>query len=537
MAQALTLGMTVSVGGVSLQEAKDLRFANETVYDLSGKPLNHLVLIGPETKGFWETMANPVKGADYSIYAVGATDKRSFFSFILTQDSFKSLLDARAKAGSYKRLLSAGGGSLYIENNSGRVWDVHSGKEVDTSQLSLLREGQRVLFEQRNKDGILDKIKDDWDKLSEEANKKALSQKAFLPTLSEATLPDGNLDVAKIVGALEVQRNASGVSAQYTNERSWCMGWFCAGMGYASVVRKNRVNQDIDESREYNPDNPQDYSDCVSGQKCKIANDISLADPLGNNQIINNFRVAPSDGYWGAWDFGLNGLAPLNNVGCGPLAITRVFHWYANERAGYGASNINFVNSGTAPSTSAGVAFAMYEPILLGNRSGQNVYQPAIARYTDTWWIQNSNQGFTRDTNMIPGANNWIRDRASTEGKNWEMRGSHKAFVNVVYAASAPTLIGLPISWVDFSQHTWRVRDIVRGKIGRDNEPVLAMYGPSVDQGHYAMSQAYIVHEGWFSATVFLWITRNKGDVQPGMFVNVTDMGSFFSGAYGMYRR
>ncbi len=53
--------------------------------------------------------------------------------------------------------------------------------------------------------------------------------------------------------------------------------------------------------------------------------------------------------------------------------------------------------------------------------------------------------------------------------------------------------------------------------------------------------QAYIVHEGWFSANVFLWIRREANswaqDLLQGSFVNVTDMAAYYSGAYGMYRR
>ncbi|WP_297859056.1 hypothetical protein [Meiothermus sp.] len=307
LAQALTLGMKVSAGGVSLQEAKDLKFVDETVYDLSDKPLHHLVLMGPETTDLWGTLQNPKP--THALYAVGATDKRSFFSFILPAGSFKSLSDTRAKAASFRRFLSPAAGIL---------------------------------------------------------------------------------------------------------------------------------------------------------------------------------------------------------------------------------------NSGSAPSTAYAVAQEMFEPVYLGMRDGQNVYQPRIARYTDTWWFQNSNQGSTRDTNMIPGANNWIQDRASAEGKNWEMRGNHKAWVNVVYSATGWTIVALPIAWIDFSQHTWRVWDIVRGKIGRDNEPVISMYGQGV-VGHFAVSQAYIVHEGWFSANVFLWIRRESNswmqDMLQGSFVNVTDMASFYSGAFGMYRR
>jgi hypothetical protein len=124
---------------------------------------------------------------------------------------------------------------------------------------------------------------------------------------------------------------------------------------------------------------------------------------------------------------------------------------------------------------------------------------------------------------------------ASAEGKNWYMTGSSKAFINVVYNLGVATIVGAPIAWVDFSQHTWRIRGIVRDKIGRDNEPVIAMYGPDVTSGHYAMSQAYIVHEGWFSANVLLWIRNEGGDVTPGQFVNVTDMNSYYSGAFGLY--
>jgi hypothetical protein len=417
---------------------------------------------------------------------------------------------------------------------------VYAGVLRGLSAVQAKRQAQRVLIEQRQKDGILDKVKEDWDRLRAEASKKGLTQSGGLPTLEEVTLPNGSLDVRKLVEALEAQKAARGVSANYTNERAWCMGWFCAGMGYASVVRKNRHNGDISNHTLYNPDNPEDTSDCPHGNRCRIGNDIRNADPLGNEQEINQYRLAPSDGYWGAWDFGFNGLAPLDNIGCGPLAITRLFAWYATQRQSYGSPAINFVNSGTAPATAYAIAQEMFEPVLLGTRNGQKVYQPRIARYTDTWWLQNSNQGFTRDTNMIPGANNWIRDRATTEGRNWEMRGAHKAWVNVVYSATSPLIVTIPISYVDFSQHTWRVRDIVRGKIGRDNEPILAMDGLGV-VGHFAMSQAYIVHEGWFAATVFLWVTNNpderKRDLLWGQFVNVTDISSFYSGAYGMYQR
>lgn len=236
---------------------------------------------------------------------------------------------------------------------------------------------------------------------------------------------------------------------------------------------------------------------------------IHNADPLGNAQWIDSYRPAPADGYWGAWDAGLSGLGRLDNIGCGPLAITRLFAWYATQRQNYGSYAVNFINSGSAPSAAYAVAQEMFEPVYLGARDGQNVYQPRIARYTNTWWFQNSYQGVTRDTNMIPGANNWIRDRASAEGKNWEMRGSHKAWVNVVYSATGWTIVALPIAWIDFSQHTWRVRDIVRGKIGRDNEPVIYMYGQGVE-GHFAVSQAYIVHEGWFSANVFCGFGENQ---------------------------
>jgi hypothetical protein len=56
-----------------------------------------------------------------------------------------------------------------------------------------------------------------------------------------------------------------------------------------------------------------------------------------------------------------------------------------------------------------------------------------------------------------------------------------------------------------------------------------------------SMSQAYIVHEGWFSANVLLRIRREANswaqDLLQGSFVNVTDMASYYSGAFGMYRR
>jgi hypothetical protein len=56
---------------------------------------------------------------------------------------------------------------------------------------------------------------------------------------------------------------------------------------------------------------------------------------------------------------------------------------------------------------------------------------------------------------------------------------------------------GLPqrCTLIDFSQHTWLERGIVRGEIGQDSEPVLAIYVQGT-LDHFAMSQAYIVHEG-----------------------------------------
>ncbi|WP_347708821.1 hypothetical protein [Meiothermus sp. CFH 77666] len=538
LAQAFTLGMKVSAGGASLQEAKTYKFASETVYDVAGKPLHHLLLVGPETTDFWGTLSNPK--STHALYAVGATDKRSFFSFIMPAGSFKSVAETRKKAGSYKRFLSPSVGILYLEDQNGRVWDTATATEVSVEQMKLWQQAQRVLFEQRQKDGILDKIKEDWDRLRAEANNRGMSQSVGLPTLDEVTLPDGNLDVYKLISALEAQKVAQGLSPSYTNERAWCMGWFCAGMGYASVVRKNRYNGDIANNNLYNPDNPEDSSDCPSGNKCRIGNDMRNADPLGNNQWIESYRYAPSGGYWGAWDFGASGLHGLGVVGCGPMSITRIFAWYATQRSAFGSGpNVNFVNGNTTPPTSEwAVANQMFEPVYLGSTGYWSVYQPRIGRYTDTWFFNGS--GLTRDTNMIPGANNWIRDYASPEGKNWEMRGSHKAFVNFVYAGATLTIVGLPIAWIDFSQHTWRIRDIARGKIGRDNEPVIAMYptgGAGGLEGHFAMSQAYIVHEGWFSANVFLWITTQKGDSRPGSFVNVTDMGAYYSGAFGMYRK
>ncbi|GIW34106.1 hypothetical protein [Meiothermus sp.] len=536
LAQALVLGMKVSAGGVSLQEAKTYKFANETVYDMAGKALHHLLLVGPETSDFWGILNNPQPS--HALYAVGATDKRSFFTFVMPAGSFRSLTETRTKAGSFKRFLSPSPGILYLEDQRGRIWDTATSTEVSAEQAKLWRQAQQVLFEQRQKDGILDKIKEDWDRLRTEANKKSLAQSAGLPTLDEVTLPNGILNVPRLLTALEAQKAAQGVSPSYTNERTWCMGWFCAGMGYASVVRKNRYNGDLANNSFYNPDNPQDASDCPAGNKCRIGSDIQNADPLGNNQWMSFYpysRVPPNGGQWGAWDFGNSGLMPLDVVGCGPMSIIRVFAWYAIQRSAFtGGSNVNFVNTDAVPpATARDVAFLMFEPVHLGS----NFYQPKIGRYTDAWHYRGS--GLTRDTNMIPGANNWIRDHANTEGQNWEMRGSHKAFINLVYSAGAWIIVGMPITWVDFSQHTWRVRDIARGKIGRDNEPVIALYPTGRDnglEGHYVMSQAYIVHEGWFSATVFLWITRDKGDFREGTFVNVTDMGAYYSGA-GMYRR
>lgn len=175
----------------------------------------------------------------------------------------------------------------------------------------------------------------------------------------------------------------------------------------------------------------------------------------------------------------------------------------------------------------------MFERVAL-NQSSPKYYQPRIARYTNTAHQQGT--GSTRDTDMIPGANNWIRDHASSEAKNWELRGSSRSFVNVFYSLTSWTILALPINLIDFSQHTWAVNGLVRDKIGRDNEPVIVMYGVGT-LGHFTMSQAYISHQGWFSATILLWITKNKGDMLEGKFVNITDAGAYHGGVFGLFRK
>jgi hypothetical protein len=82
LGEAIALGMNLSTG-TTIQEAKDFGFASEMVYALSGKPLNHLVLVGPKPSGFWQALSNPVDNSSYTAYAIGATDKRVFFSMIL----------------------------------------------------------------------------------------------------------------------------------------------------------------------------------------------------------------------------------------------------------------------------------------------------------------------------------------------------------------------------------------------------------------------------------------------------------------------
>lgn len=504
------------------------------VYDLSGKPLNYLLLVGPDVRDFWSTISNPGE-RDYALWAVGATDKRSFFSAVIPASSFEAIAKTRVKAGSFRRFLSPAPGVLYLEDESGGVWDVFKGSLVNPEQLEREREVQQDIIRQRQADGVLDGVKEAWDQLRQMASQKTTPQGLGFPTLEEVTLPDGQLNVPKVIDALEAQRVAKGISPAYVNERAWCEGWFCFGRGYASVVRKNRYNGDLANNFLYNPDNPEDYSDCPSGPKCRIATGISNADPLGNRQEISRYRSAPPDGFWGAWDFGFGGLLPLDFVGCGPMSIVRLFNWYTTQRQSYGSYNVNLVTSGTPPSDHNQVAWEMFEPVPIGTKDGRTVYQPRIATYTSTRYYDGG--GTTLDTNIIPAANRWIQERASAEGKNWEMRGSSRGLVRLAYVVGgviAP--ITLPISWWDWTQHTWAVRDVVRGKIGRDNEPVIVFYGRGFT-GHFAMSQTYIVHENPFYATVLMWIGRNSEDMLWGSYIDATNLFSFYSGAYGLYRR
>ena len=545
LAESLALGLKVSTGGITPQQAKGYGFASETVYDMSGKPLHHLILVGPERReNFWAVLEKP--DPEHALYAVGATDKRSFFSFIIPASGFKSIVETRDRAGSFKRFLSPTPGTLYLEDRRRRIWDTATATPVDPKEVERWKKAQRDLFEERHQTGVLDKIKEDWDKLRQQAYAQGLTpQGAGLPSLSQLTRPDGHLDMEGLMNALEAQATARGISPAYVNERSWCMGWFCAGMGYANVVRNRAAYPDISNNTVYNPDNPEA---CTNSANCAIAWGILNADPLGNQQELNKYQTLPAGGEWGASEFG----PPLPYSGCGPMSAVRLFAWYTTERRKYGHPwNFNLVSRSSWPSDAEQVAKIMFEPVRLGI---SNYYQPRIGRYMNTQHFMG--EGLTFPGPFLDGANTWLQNHAAlgqrtTDGQEiirWEMRGDHRVAANWInYLGIGGGLLVHPgllavvaVNAWDFAQYTWKARDIVRGKIGRDNEPVIALYtigsGPLAFAAHYAMSSAYIVHEGWFSANVLLWMLTGKGDVDgSGRYINVTDMGALANGVYGVY--
>ena len=532
-AQALSLQLQLqsqlkNKGNIAALDLSTVGAATAEVEDLNGSPLYHLTLIGSNVTDFWQTLKNP--GTEqYEIYGTGALTTRDFFSFILNETWISQVQRTLDAAGSFSAFTSPGGGTLYLKDKQGRTWDIISATQVSDQTLQDLRQTFQKVLAQRQQDGTLSGLQQAWERYDAEANgikSQAVSGAAF-PSLKSLTLANGNLDVQKLVGAIQQHSNSvlttQATSSRYPNEKSWCEGWFCAGMGYAAAVRSPATFNSY-----YNENNPESYGNFRG------------TDITNWDQNLSVFGSGlPAGGVWSQPDLLGTGNIRTPQIGCAPMAALRLMNWYAASRQTYtGRVNLRLAGptAGVNPNF-AGTAIEDVEakafmstastPIRIGQTTdGYAGYQPLIGQYMHTNFFVNGT--FTRDTDMVPGINSFIQNKGQDK---LSLQGTSFAFVNLGGLA----VYSNPIGAIGFSQFTWNVRNIVRDKIGRDNEPVVIMYpysNPNDATGHYTMSQAYIVHEGWFSANVLMWVTIGGGDGRQGQYVNITDATGNYGGAW-----
>jgi len=499
--------------------------AEEEVADLDGHPLYHLTLLGEGVKDFWTTVNHPLPNQAYQIYATGALDKRDFYSFILNESWFENVRRTLAVSGTFKNFVSPAGGQLYLVDQAGHTWDIDTATEVPESTLAHQRSAFEAMLVDRQRDGTFDGLQMAWKKYDAAANAtpvtaQSIGAAAAFPTLNALTLRNGTIDVKALVSTLRKSDHSLktlATSAKYPSENANCEGWFCAGMRYSGAVRKN-PGVSFDEN------NPE-----ASG----LLPDFKAGD-FGNRQFMRNDwgRYAPNGGMWVQGDALTPTLIDTDILGCGPTAVMRLFNWYAQQRSSYTRSpNINLASNALPINNNGDLVNAMTQPIQVGQLNNRIAYVPEIDLFLNSKFLINGT--FTRDTDIIPGVNRWIQYRASQPYTNTRLYGNSFAYVNLGGFA----VYSNPVGGIAFSQYTWQIRDLVRDKIGHDNEPVIAMSGFSMNNdtsGHIYLSQAYLVHEGWFSANVLVWVTSDRGDGRQGSFVNITDAAGTYGGAWAL---
>ena len=192
----------------------------------------------------------------------------------------------------------------------------------------------------------------------------------------------------------------------------------------------------------------------------------------------------------------------------------RLFNWYAYQRASYTKSgNLNLTGTPTTPSSDPTTqrnqtVAAMSAAKQIGSLDGKSAFKPELGVYVNSKFLVNG--VFTRDTDINRGTNQWIAEKSGGAGAGVSLYGNSFAFINIAGLAVYSNLVAA----ISFSQYTWQIRDLIRDKIGRDNEPVIIMEGFNSQTdatGHILLSQAYIVHEGWFSANVLAWVRSGSG--------------------------
>ena len=222
-----------------------LGVAAAEVVDLDGHPLYHLTLMGPNVTDFWQTVKAAQPGKPYQIYGTGAQDKRDFYSSIFNETWFAPLNKTLSAAGSFKRFVSPSSSVLYLEDQSGRTWDIDSATVVSTDTLNRKRTAFETMLAQRSREGVLDGLAAAWKKYGSAANPPGVKTQSLgassFPSLDSLTLPDGNIDVKTLVKTMrdrEGKITTLATNANYPGELGSCEGLFCAGLRFSAAVRK-----------------------------------------------------------------------------------------------------------------------------------------------------------------------------------------------------------------------------------------------------------------------------------------------------------
>jgi len=531
-AQALALKDKLE-GGVSLQAAKNLKMATEVVYDLQGTPFYNLTITSlnpPKWGSFWEVVNSYDSSQKYTLYGTGGSDVRSIYNFEFYNSLVERLRAIRAMAGSYQRLVSPSGARLYLQDASGRFWEVWSGRPVPQAVIDQDQQSyQKLKQDFQNSPQLVKETKDAWKAVMGDSSAPPIPQSMDAVSWKRFTQADGSLDIAGLAQTLE-SRGASvqrqGVSAQ--GDYKYCIGFLCTTSIFAHVLGRNDTDN-------YNWDNP--VNDPV------LNNDISYGDPWGNNQDVtytynNPYGVngvpqsAPSGGNfsstpfgpgtaWGLRDIAGTGrvFTPYSINGCGAQTFTRLMGWFYMNKgitAGYGSKEQ--------------LALDLNRPVRADN-AASNIYEPYITKIMGGGSYAGKQTAITpyglfgQGGGFIAGANAWLNEKNVGRLMGGQMYLDPTGWIGVnVLAPFRPVDLG-------FNQLTWNVHFNIRAAIHDRAEPAVALYrevySPPIQDplgwgGHYGLIFAYKNYTNPLYVDVYAWISYRENS-DPSGWVNITN--------------